>query len=207
MIIFLRQIIFSVTAAALFGSVLLTLTEGKAQREIIRLAVGLMLVLALFQPLRAIQLPRLSDWFRIEVPQETGADSYQQTVLRTFEQQTAEYLVHQAEGMNIQCDIQVHSRCEDQEVAITSVSVRTGTLREEQRQALLNMVAKQCGIGVGDIEIAQVEHGSMEEDVEKVRRKVSAVSCSDSGWNSADAVLTSQSGIAYRRTEYFADRF
>ena len=59
MIALFRQLILSITAAALFGAVMLTMTEQKSQRSVLQLAVGLLLLLAIINPLRHLKLPEI----------------------------------------------------------------------------------------------------------------------------------------------------
>ena len=95
MIVLLRQVILSVTAASLFGAVALALVPDGALKEAIRLGVGIVLILSLVIPLRGALPSGLSDLLpkAAEVQQDEAGDVYRAAIQEQVEAQTAEYVV------------------------------------------------------------------------------------------------------------------
>lgn len=147
MIAVLRQMILSVTAAALFGSVLISLTEGRAQQEIVRIAVGLMVVLALINPLRTVKMPELGGLFSgQEEYRSEGENAYYEAVLEEFTEQTESWLEQRAEELGIECSINISAEQEDGAVSITRAEVSAEGLSEPEKTELIDEIAEQCGI-------------------------------------------------------------
>lgn len=147
MIAVLRQMILSVTAAALFGSVLISLTEGRAQQEIVRIAVGLMVVLALRNPLRTVRMPEPGVLFSgQEEYRNEGENAYYEAVLEEFAEQTESWLEQRAEELGIECSVNISAEQEDGVVSITRAEVSAEGLSESEKSELVDEIAEQCGI-------------------------------------------------------------
>jgi hypothetical protein len=160
MIALLKQILLCVTAASLFGSVVLALTEQKAQKEIIRIAVGMMLVLALIEPLRSIQFPKLSGIpaFSNDFNVSSNAeDVYKQTVIEEFEMETEAYLeelIQEKEG--IVCTYSVTAQLQNEVVSILSAEISfEDEAADKQKQNVLQITAQELGIEESQITFAE----------------------------------------------------
>ncbi|MDO5548036.1 MAG: hypothetical protein Q4F79_06055 [Eubacteriales bacterium] len=167
MIATLKQMILCVTAASLFGSIVLSLTEQKAQQEILRIAVGMMLVLSLITPIRAIRLPDLSWLESFSGSGNAQADAeaaYTQTVLEEFETEVEAYLEQLAEQQGISCTITITAVQEEDAVSICSAEVLfPQEATEEQRQQVQDIVIQELGISEREITLAGGEPDGTEE--------------------------------------------
>lgn len=158
MIGIVRQMILCVTAASLFGSMMLSLTEQKGQKEIIRIAIGMMLVLALITPLRSIRLP---DWGWLSglwSGQETSADAqevYQKHVLEEFETELETYLEQCAAREGVSCAAEVTAEQQADTVSIqAAVLTFVSDVTEQQREEIGAMAAQELGISEQQITLA-----------------------------------------------------
>lgn len=167
MIATLRQMILCVTAASLFGSIVLSLTEQKAQQEIVRIAVGMMLVLALITPIRAIRLPDFGWLKQFSDTQNTETDAeavYTQTVLEEFETEAEAYLEQLTEKQGIPCTFTITAGMEDGTVFIRSAEIFfSQEVTEKQRQQVREITIQELGIPESEIALAGGEPDGAEE--------------------------------------------
>ena len=144
MIAVFKQIVLCVTAASLFGAVLLSLVQQRAQKEIVRIAVGILLILSLLTPLRSVHFPKLSLSQKDMQTQTTDADAlYEQALAEEFCRQTEEYLEQQAQQDGLSCTIQVQAQMKENEMTITGVTVRCSS---EKETAIVQLLTSQLGI-------------------------------------------------------------
>ena len=124
MIALFRQLILSITAAALFGAVMLTMTEQKSQRSVLQLAVGLLLLLAIINPLRRLKLPEI-------FPLPSGSsgnvmqnqqDLYAEAVASSFQEQTQAYLNKKLQEIGVDAAVQLEISG-GEELAVRGASV------------------------------------------------------------------------------------
>lgn len=147
MIDLLRQIILSVTAASLFGAVVLAIVPDGAMKEVLRMGTGLILIVSLVIPIQRYAPQR----FRELLPQiktaqtEDSAQLLQQEMLREIETETADYAEQLAQSSGISCQAQVSAQIqEENQVMITRVSLRqTGNA---DLSPLRQTLAQQLGI-------------------------------------------------------------
>lgn len=158
MIGILRQMILCVTAASLFGSMMLSLTEQKGQKEIIRIAIGMMLVLALIAPLRSLRLPGWEWLSQLWSGWEASADAqevYQKHVLEEFETEVETYLEQCAEQEGVSCTAEVTAKQEEDTVTICDARLIFDTdVTEKQRSDIGAMAAQELGISEQQITLA-----------------------------------------------------
>ncbi len=148
MIELMRQVIYCVTAASLFGAVALSLVQEGALKQVIRIAVGLTLVLSLVVPFqRTISFPNWKDWLTGETEQETDTvQLYRETICEQVEAETAQYIEQLArqQGVDV-CTAQVSAQTdEDGTVRITSVTLDMDAANDAFRQT----IAEQLGLDV-----------------------------------------------------------
>lgn len=150
MIVLLRQLILSVTAASLFGAVALALVPDGALREAVRLGVGIVLILSLVIPLRNAMPSGLSDLLpkTAEIQQDEAGDVYRAAIKEQVEAQTVEYIVQQAAENGISCTAQAAvDIAEDGTVSITAVSIQSEEGTSESRlNALREQLSTELGV-------------------------------------------------------------
>lgn len=152
MIDLLRQIILSVTAASLFGAVVLAIAPEGAMKEVLRMGTGLILIVSLVIPMQKYAPQRFREIFpRIETAQtEDSTQLFQQEMIREIEAETADYAEQLAQQSGISCQAQVSAQIQtDNQVVITQVSLKQeGNADLSQLQQTL---AQQLGISVDRI--------------------------------------------------------
>lgn len=149
MIALFRQLILSITAAALFGAVMLTMTEQKSQRSVLQLAVGLLLLLAIINPLRHLKLPEifsLPDGIAASVPQNQK-DLYAEAVSSSFRQQTEAYLEEKLQALGVNTAVRLElSGGEELAIRGVSVACREG-YTQSQEQKMKQLLQEELGVG------------------------------------------------------------
>lgn len=152
----LKSIILGVSAAALFGGIAMTLIHTGALKETVRLGAGIMVILALLYPISKAQVNFIPRW----VHQNTDAIAQHVTqaqkqqkcaIEQTAAQEIQAYFMRKAKEHDILCDIEIHTTVgEDQTVSIRNATIR-GTLTDEDRRWLQEMISKECGISQEDL--------------------------------------------------------
>lgn len=152
MIDLLRQIILSVTAASLFGAVVLAVVPEGAMKEVLRMGTGLILIVSLVIPMQKYAPQRFREIFpRIETAQtEDSTQLFQQEMIREIEAETADYAEQLAQQSGISCQAQVSAQIQtDNQVVITQISLKQeGNADLSQLQQTL---AQQLGISADRI--------------------------------------------------------
>lgn len=152
MIDLLRQIILSVTAASLFGAVVLAIVPEGAMKEVLRMGTGLILIVSLVIPMQKYAPQRFRDFLpRIETTQtEDSTQLFQQEMIREIEAETADYTEQLAQQSGISCQAQVSAQIQtDNQVVITQISLKQeGNADLSQLQQTL---AQQLGISADRI--------------------------------------------------------
>lgn len=152
MIDLLRQIILSVTAASLFGAVVLAIAPEGAMKEVLRMGTGLILIVSLVIPMQKYAPQRFREFFlRIETAQtKDSTQLFQQEMIREIEAETADYAEQLAQQSGISCQAQVSAQIQtDNQVVITQVSLKQeGNADLSQLQQTL---AQQLGISADRI--------------------------------------------------------
>lgn len=152
MIDLLRQIILSVTAASLFGAVVLAIVPESAMKEVLRMGTGLILIVSLVIPMQKYAPQRFREFLpRIETTQtEDSTQLFQQEMIREIEAETADYAEQLAQQSGISCQAQVSAQIQaDNQVVITQVSLKQeGNADLSQLQQTL---AQQLGISADRI--------------------------------------------------------
>lgn len=150
MIVLVRQLILSVTAASLFGAVVLALVPDSALKEAIRLGVGIVLILSLIIPLRNTLPSGLSDLLpqTAEEQQDEAGDVYRAAIQEQVEAQTTDYIIQQAAENGISCTAQATADIsEDGTVSVTAVFIRPeGDVSESRLNTLRQQISTQLGV-------------------------------------------------------------
>lgn len=157
MIDLLRHIILCITAASLFCAVSLSLLPEGALKEVIRMGTGLVLILSLAVPLWQSLPSALADLRpKISLPEQQETEKlYQQTVIKQVEAETAQYVVQQAEALDISCTASATATADENGVvSITAIQVITDQPVSDGRLASLRTQLRQeLGITDGCIRI------------------------------------------------------
>jgi len=147
MIDLLRQIILSVTAASLFGAVVLAIVPEGAMKEVLRMGTGLILIVSLIIPMQKYAPQRFRDLFpKIETTQtEDRTQLFQQEMIREIETETADYVEQLAQQSGISCQAQVSAQIQtNNQVVITQISLKQEG--DADLSQLRQTLAQQLGI-------------------------------------------------------------
>lgn len=144
----IRTILLRVTLAGLASAVALSVVKESALREVVRLAAGLLMLLALLQPLSRFNLPSASEL--LGAPQTDTAELAQQNVQtamdavgssigKTLEQRAA------AEGFD--CSVLVTMAADqDGVLQIEQVTVRYKASDSSRLDELQELLTTECGV-------------------------------------------------------------
>lgn len=152
MIEILRQMIVSVTAAAIFSTIMLMVVQKSALHEVIRLATGMLMILALLLPLSRASFSHPLDSLaqhsnkmqqNIRQAQEKNA-----TITKsTFGSAISKYIEDTAAQMGVDCTVQT-TLTEDNTgtLIIDHIYVQGESITAEQRSSLSTLLERECGI-------------------------------------------------------------
>ena len=146
MIELFRSLLIGVAAAALCGGATVLFAKGKAMQEVLRLATGIAVLLAVLQPLSEFRLPN---------PFAHGAKQAQEVILDHGEteqalaeaaaQQVETYVEQRAGQLGIPCTVRL-TLTQDAEGKTLVTGVQLSCSRTADTQALSQILAAECGI-------------------------------------------------------------
>lgn len=152
-----QTILLRVTLAGLASALALAVTAESALREVVRVAAGLLMVLALVQPLTQVRLPLPKELFstnaqavrEIETQNfETAMGSVGATIARVIEEHAAE------EG--IDCEVFVVMTTDEKGVLQTdSVRVEYRASDVDRLEELRTILTEDCGVPAERQELVQ----------------------------------------------------
>ena len=138
MIELLRQMILSVTAASLFGAVVLAMVPDGAMKEVLRMGTGLLLIVSLVLPLQRYTPHAIGDF----LPRE---------ILREVEVEAAQNIEQMAQNRQLSCKAQVTAQIqEDNQVVIQRVCLQRAA-QTDDFSAFKQTLARQLGISADSI--------------------------------------------------------
>ena len=144
-----RQMLLGVSAAAICGGVAMLLAGGGALREIIRLAAGLAVLLAVLSGLR---LPDVAGAVRRAAGQaqaqtdEIAAEN-REVLSSSAMDVTCRYIKRRAAEMGVECRADLDLATDENGILIVAAAHMTcGPANAETMEALKTMVAEECGI-------------------------------------------------------------
>lgn len=149
MIAAFQHIIVCVTTAAIFLAALMAFVPNGAIREVVRLAGGLVLILALVTPLRNLRITELvrsiSDVPEFSPEQvEQEAEEWNQQYIA---QEIAQYVSQKAEEMGINCTITIMTEQEGENLILSGAEiVYDSTVEDETKEKMEELMEQECGI-------------------------------------------------------------
>ena len=139
-----QTILLRVTLAGIAAAAALRIAGGGALREAVRLAAGLLMLLALLQPLAGLRLPAW-DGLGVSVP---DADALgQQTAMSTVAGAIADALALRAEEQGLHASFRVTMTIDaDGLLQIDRVAIHYGAADADRLRELQTLVAEECGV-------------------------------------------------------------
>ncbi len=145
MIELFREILTGVAAAALCGGAAVLFAKGKAMQEVLRLATGIAVLLAVLQPLAGFRLP--DPFARLRKPEavQTTADDTAQVLARAAAQQVEREIEQRAAMQGIPCTVHL-TLAQDAQGNAEITGVQIGCSRSADTAALTQLLTTVCGI-------------------------------------------------------------
>ena len=142
-----QTILLRVTLAGIASAAALHIVGNGALREVVRLAAGLLLLLALLQPLSGLRLPAWADW-EADVPdaEAIGAQNAQ-TTMTTIAATIAHTLEQRAQAEGFDCTVHIAmGNDEDGILQIDRVTVYYSAADAARLEELQTLVTEECGV-------------------------------------------------------------
>lgn len=144
----LREILIRVTLAGLAGAAALRLCGTGALREVVRLAVGLLMLLAFLQPISRYELP---DWKSLWNSSAQSAaeieEQNRQTAFTAVGSSIAQALEKSAKAQGFDCEIRVTMETDaDGLLQIGSVKVWYSARDSDRLAELQALLTEACGV-------------------------------------------------------------
>ena len=144
----LQTIVLRVTIAGAASAVALRLAGGGALREVIRTAAGLLLLLALLQPLAGLHL---LSWHWPGSVKQADLDEMQarnmQTTMSTVAASIAKAVLQSAEDAGLACTVNVEMANDaDGLLQVDKVTVYYDSADESRLSELQDLLTKECGV-------------------------------------------------------------
>lgn len=146
------RVLVGVCAAAICGGIAMTLAGSGALREIIRLAAGLAVLLAVLEPLSGLRLPHIDESLRHTMQhmqaQTAQLQAEQEQVLSaSASDMTCRYIQQRAAAWGADCqavlDLEINN---DGVLVVTHAHMTCNAVTPETAAALKTMVEQECGI-------------------------------------------------------------
>lgn len=141
----LRTWILGVTAASMVLAAAQALMPEGPVKRVGRLTAGLILTLALLQPLVSLSGEDLTNLVP-DLPTVTGKEEEGGAMQAIIEQELAAYIVDKGRALGADCAASVTCVPDENGVPIPRRAVVTGLLTGEQREALSAAIARDLGI-------------------------------------------------------------
>lgn len=152
MIELVRQMIISVTAAAVFSTVMLMIVQKSALHEVIRLATGMLMILALLLPLSRLSFPSFNGMFsreklRTEQQVKQAQQKNQNIARSSFGGAVSNYIEKKAADLGIHCSVKTTlTQDEAGTLEIAGIHVQSDKLTATQRSQLSALIEQECGV-------------------------------------------------------------
>ena len=157
MIEVLRQMLMNVTAAAILAGISLQFVKEGPLQEIVRVAAGLMLTLALLLPLA--RMPGAGTAFssvlgEVQNAAARAAAENQRVAASSVGNAVAIYIQDRAAEMGVKCTAAVHMDGDESGRLVTErVTLYIEGATEDERSAVCQMVTQECGIPIYLLEV------------------------------------------------------
>ena len=145
MIELFREMLLGVAAAALCSGAAVLFARGKAMQEVLRLAAGLAVLLAVLQPLSQFRLPNLfGKEQQMPKTEQVHCGEMQRELANAAAQQVEVYVQARAEQMGIPCTANLQLVQAAEKTLVTGVQLTCS--RNTDTAALSQMLVSECGI-------------------------------------------------------------
>lgn len=148
----IRNWLIGVTCAAMLAAVADSLTPAGTVKKIGKLTGGLIMLLALMQPILGLDYDALSlaltdyrgDFSECAV--EEGSTLNTEMMKSIIEQRTGAYILDKANALGADCSVEVECRVGEENLPYPVAVTVTGALTEKQRQALSREIEAELAV-------------------------------------------------------------
>lgn len=145
----LQTILLRVTLAGIASAVALRLVGNGALREIVKMAAGLLLMLALLQPLSGLHLLSWEDWGMSPPDVDAIEEQNTRTTMSTIAATIARAVEQRAEQEGFDCSVSVTMANDaDGVLQVDRVTVRYGGADAARLDELQTLLTEECGVPV-----------------------------------------------------------
>lgn len=144
MIELFREMLIGVAAAALCGGAAVLFVKGKAMQEVLRLATGIAVLLAVLQPLAGFRLPNPFAHIRKPETAQT-ADRTAEVLAQAAAQQVEREIEQRAAQMGISCTARL-TLAQDTQGNAEITGVQIACDRSADTDTLAHFLTAECGI-------------------------------------------------------------
>lgn len=152
-----RQLLTNVAAAAIIAGISLQFVKEGPLHEILRVAAGVMMTLALLLPLSRLPAAGLfvtSAFREVESAAAQAAEENQRIAASSAGNAVAIYIQDRAREMGVKCTAAVHMDGDENGRLVTeSVTLYIEGASDEERRAVCEMVSQECGIPIYLLEV------------------------------------------------------
>lgn len=152
-----RQLLVNVAAAAILGGISLQAVKEGPLHEMVRVAAGLMMTLALLVSLSrapAVKMAFSSTLGEVQSAAAFAALENQRVAASSVGNAIAVYIQDRAKEMGVKCSASVHMEGDENGMLVTrGVTLYIEGASEEERAAVCGMVAQECGIPIYLLEV------------------------------------------------------
>lgn len=151
MIHILRQIIISVTVASIFSAMILTFVKDSALRQTVKLAAGMMMILALFTPFSSYKPVRTQNTLPIRREIETVTAQAQEKNMRLTTSSISgvieQYIQSRALQLGVSCKASVTVGIgQDNTLSVAHIQVVYREDDDKKLKKLSEMIEQECGV-------------------------------------------------------------
>ncbi len=152
-----RQLLVNVAAAAILAGISLQFVKEGPLHEVVRVAAGLMMTLALLMPLTRLPVvsAAVAGAFReAEAAAAQAAEENQRIAASSVGNAVAIYIQDRAKEMGVKCMAAVYMDGDENGRLVTQgVTLYIEGATEEERAAVCEMVSQECGIPIYLLEV------------------------------------------------------
>lgn len=152
-----RELLVNVAAAAILGGISLQAVKDGPLHEVVRVAAGLMMTLALLVPLSrtpAVKMVFSNALGEVQSAAAFAALENQRITASSVGNAIAVYIQDRSKEMGVNCTASVHMEGDEKGMLVTrGVTLYIEGASEDERAAVCEMVAQECGIPIYLLEV------------------------------------------------------
>lgn len=149
MIYIFKNIIMNVTIIAILSSVVIELTKKSALCETVRIACGMLMIIAVLSPLTSVKIPSFSSLFSmiddygISQSNEYVQSENDKLIQQNFKSALEEYVKNITLNQGLTCDVNISLSAENE---LQQITIITDNIEFEQKNKIIDTIKENLGI-------------------------------------------------------------